>query len=484
MSETSSDRESHPSLAETEPSASGQDSGDAGLEIRPLGEELLGMKLHDVELGELIGTGGMGSVYRGHDQALDRPVAVKVLRAATLAAQDPKRRDRFLREARSQARLSHANVVQIHSVGEEDDLYYFVLELVDGESLEELLDRGERLEWQRALDLMIDVAQALKAAQERGIIHRDIKPSNLLVDREGVVKVADFGLAKWLDRGPRLTDDGAVLGTPLYMSPEQGQGEPVDHRSDIYSLGVTFYHLITGALPFPAKTPLAILARQLTEPVPPIRDAAPEVPESLARLVERHMLAADADERFQTYGELIDSLEAARPRPTTPAGYWVRAAAALVDVGVLAPLIAAILFAVWSWDPDAEGLLTLGFLGPLAAYQVVSWWRYGQTLGKWLFRLEVRTSRGERPSLQRCALRFVTINLWIWSLDLYSTGFWLVTDVWGFELPWGHDLSKDFNIGVMIVICLVASTFAMAGFRKDRRALHDLLSGTQVIYKV
>lgn len=220
--------------------------------VQPSADDpLIGTRLHHFEVGELIGRGGMGAVYRARDLSLDRPVALKVI--AGELAQHPLVRERFVREARAQARLNHHAVVPIYYIGQQQDLYFFAMELVEGAALDQRLEGNEPLDDEEAIDLLEQVASALRLAQQRGIVHRDIKPSNLLVDTEGRVKVADFGLAKAVDKpdDASLTQKGEVLGTPLYMAPEQGQGEATDHRADIYALGATFYHLCTGRPPSP-----------------------------------------------------------------------------------------------------------------------------------------------------------------------------------------------------------------------------------------
>jgi eukaryotic-like serine/threonine-protein kinase len=199
---------------------------------------------------ELIGQGGMGAVYKARQPRLDRIVALKILPAE--AARDPAFQERFTREAQSLARLSHPNIVNVYDFGEADGLYYFLMEFVDGVALRQLILDG-RLQPEQALAIVPQICEALQFAHEAGIVHRDIKPENILLDRTGRVKIADFGLAKLVGKeapAVSLTATQQVLGTPHYMAPEQMKGlRSVDHRADIYSMGVVFYEMLTGELP-------------------------------------------------------------------------------------------------------------------------------------------------------------------------------------------------------------------------------------------
>jgi tRNA A-37 threonylcarbamoyl transferase component Bud32/uncharacterized RDD family membrane protein YckC len=439
-------------------------------------DDLCGRTLQHFKVLDRIGAGGMGAVYRAHDLSLDRTVALKVIRSENVQAMA--QRERFIREARSQARLSHPNVVPIYYIGEEDRLLFFAMELVEGEPLDALLARGERLEWPRALELLHDVADALRMAHERGIVHRDIKPSNLLVDPSGLVKVADFGLAKTMASGDagdavdvQLTQAGAVLGSPLYMSPEQGQGEQVDHRSDIYSLGATFYHLLTGHPPFESKSPVGVIAKHLSAPVPPLGKALPQLPEGVARLVER-MLAKDPADRFADYDDLLRAVRAARPDAAAPAGLVVRGIALAID---LIPLVLLILLLDWA------AIVVYGL------YLVLGWWRFGKTLGKWLFQLRVRTVENEPPPLWRCVVRAVLL-FWgpllcvvLAAINRAVFGVWGVGDA-GPAYSEEPALAKILVLLFFLIFVVHAFGLVWAGIRRHKRAWHDLLSGTMVVY--
>jgi serine/threonine protein kinase/TM2 domain-containing membrane protein YozV len=261
-----------------------------------------------------LGQGGMGVVYRGHDESLDRDVAVKVI--APAAASDPAAAERLLREARATAAVSHENVVRIYAAGEtEEGLPYLVMELVTGRDLREVLDREGPLPWRRALELMEEATAGLAAAAARGLVHRDVKPANLLLceepGRRPVLKVADFGLAKARATDASLTATGVIAGTALYVAPEVAREGTGDHRADMYSLGATFFHLLAGKAPFLGKTPAAIIVAHLTEPAPQLARKRPDVPEGLARVIDR-LLAKDPGDRYATWDALAADLALVR----------------------------------------------------------------------------------------------------------------------------------------------------------------------------
>jgi serine/threonine-protein kinase len=248
------------------------------------------------ELREVIGRGGMGVVYRAHDTVLEREVAVKVL-PAVLAEQQPEHGSRFEREARVAASLNHPRIVSIYDTGVEQGTRFIVMELVRGESLATIMRRQAPLAPARAAEIARGVADALAAAHGAGLVHRDIKPANVMIGPDGEVKVLDFGIAKALD-ATALTRELAVLGSAAYMSPEQARGEPVDGRSDIYSLGCLLYAMLTGRAPFSGEVDAAILTQQLSARPRPPRELEPAVPPSLEALV-MEMLAKDPERRPQ-----------------------------------------------------------------------------------------------------------------------------------------------------------------------------------------
>ncbi len=267
-----------------------------------------------------IGRGGMGVVFRARDEKLKRTVAVKVLPPELAYRSDI--RARFMREAETAARLSHPNIVPIHAVGEADDLVYFVMGFVDGESLGVRIKRRGRLSLDETRRIMRETADALAAAHQQGVIHRDVKPDNILLEgTRGRVMVTDFGIAKALSaEGGTLTDTGIAIGTPAFMSPEQAAGERViDGRSDVYSLGVVAYQMLTGELPFQAPTVPGLLMKQISTPATPVDRLRPETPRELAMTVMR-CLEKDPEDRWGSADALRRALEsgtytAPAPRP-------------------------------------------------------------------------------------------------------------------------------------------------------------------------
>ena len=257
-----------------------------------------------------IGRGGMGVVYRARDERLQRRVAIKVLPPELAFQSDI--RARFTREAQTAARLSHPHIVPIHTVGEGQGLVYFVMGYVDGESVAGRIKRRGRLPVEEARRIMAETADALGAAHTFGVIHRDIKPDNILLEgTRGRVMVTDFGIAKALSQasGATLTGAGVAIGTPSFMSPEQAAGErEIDGRSDIYSLGIVAYQMLTGELPFYAPTVAGILMKQITEPAPDLRARRPDAPEDLALAVSR-CLEKDPENRWPTADALRRGLE-------------------------------------------------------------------------------------------------------------------------------------------------------------------------------
>jgi protein kinase-like protein/2TM domain-containing protein len=280
--------------------------------------EALG-KAYTIE-GE-IGRGGMGVVYRARDERLQRRVAIKVLPPELAFQQDI--RERFTREAQTAARLSHPHIVPIHTVGEGEGLVYFVMGYVDGESVAAKIRRRGQLPVEEARRIMKETADALSAAHALSVIHRDIKPDNILLEgTRGRVMVTDFGIAKALSStsGATLTGIGVAIGTPAFMSPEQAAGErDIDGRSDLYSLGIVTYQMLTGDLPFNAPSVAGILMKQITEPAPDLRRKRPDIPEDLALAVAR-CLEKDPANRWPTADALRRALESRTSSGYEPTG--------------------------------------------------------------------------------------------------------------------------------------------------------------------
>jgi serine/threonine protein kinase len=269
-------------------------------------DDLSGRSLGGYRLLRRLGRGAMGDVYLAEQQSLERQVAVKVLRSD--AARHPGAVERFSQEARAAAALVHGNIVQIHEVACFGGIHFLAEEYVAGPSLKAwLLARGP-LEPLQALSVLSQVGSALVKSAQVGIVHRDIKPENLLVTPAGEVKVADFGLARVLEDDLELTQQGMTLGTPLYMSPEQAAGRPVDVRSDLYSLGASVYHLLAGQPPFTGATSLAVALAHQREQVMPLAAYRPELPAGLGRIVEQ-LLAKRPEERCDSPTDLLQAVE-------------------------------------------------------------------------------------------------------------------------------------------------------------------------------
>ncbi|MBI2571212.1 MAG: protein kinase [Candidatus Schekmanbacteria bacterium] len=250
-----------------------------------------------------IGRGAMGVVFRAHHLALDIPVALKTLHAdiATAGAENI---ERFVREAQAAARLQHQNIVGVLNVGQENGVHYILMQYVDGETLQDRLARERKLAVEEALSIVAQVCDALEMARRHRIVHRDIKPSNIIIDASGIVRLMDLGLAKCVDSGVEVTQTGATLGTPLFMSPEQVRDSTrVDHRSDLYSLGCTLYWAICGQPPYRGQSPMNVLMQHINAPIPDPCDLDRTIPLPVAALIRR-LLAKSPAERFQTAREL------------------------------------------------------------------------------------------------------------------------------------------------------------------------------------
>jgi serine/threonine protein kinase/tetratricopeptide (TPR) repeat protein len=268
-------------------------------------EDLAGHQLGPYRLLREVGGGGMGTVYEAEDARLGRRVAVKLLPPEY--SRDRKAKERFLREARTAAGVDHPNLCTVHDVGESDGRLYIVLSFYEGETLRERIRRGP-LPIAEARVLAIQVARGLTRAHEAGIVHRDIKPANVMLTRRGEAKILDFGIARLQGDEASLTRTGASWGTPAYMSPEQARGTPVDARTDIWSLGVMLYEMIAGRRPFGGESMEAVLSAILTQKPEPLENIRDDVPEGLARVVDR-ALAKDPKERYSIAAEFLTDLE-------------------------------------------------------------------------------------------------------------------------------------------------------------------------------
>jgi len=417
----------------------------------------------------LLGQGAMGDVWLATDLALDRPVAIKVLPPDV--ARDPGRRERLLREARAQARIQHPHVCHIYYVGEEGDRVFFAMEYIPGETLAERLERGP-IPPDEALEIARMAALGLREGYRHGFTHRDIKPSNLMLDGHGQLKVVDFGL---VTRG-EIADPAAgeavaqtaLVGTPLYMAPEQARGDAVDFRADVYALGATLHHLVTGRPPFGGSTAAELRAQHESADRPALGGAGRRGRRvaALCDLVAR-MMARRAVDRHGSYDELVGDLDRISLARNPPVGLFMRGAAAAIDWAVPMLTIGAVMFAL-NRVSDLVGITGCA-LASIAATA-----RWGTSLGRLLFDLEVvSVATGRPPTLRRAALR------WILEYGVTAVGFLLANG------GRGGDLGAAIGLG----LAGVGSAFAIAEAARaswrepDKRTLWDRAGGTVVRYR-
>ena len=431
-----------------------------------------GSMLKHFRVDSRLAAGGMGEVYTGFDTSLNRPVALKTIRPAL--ARDRAFLVRFVREAQAQANVVHPHVVQIYFVGEDRGVWFMAMQLVDGGSLQDEVQGGKGLEWQRVATHFVGLAEGMAEAARLNIIHRDIKPANILVDRYGIAHMADFGLATApgaskepsgthvrgaLDGTESVTHVGTVVGTLPYMAPEQLRGEALDQRADVYGLGATMYHLLSGQPPLQARTPAEAL-QLVSAGLAAIRTRAPATPRGLARIIDK-CLARDASERFANHAELARALRSVAPQPQVRPVFLVRLLAAVLDVLPFAFLLRF----TYAWAPWlAPGGLFLSLaLGHLLL---------GASPGQWLMRLRVRTAGDGDVTPGRAAARALLqygafFPLAFTLSALYSRGDTAVNALGLLTAVWG---------GLMLAGALPAVA--------RRPTLVDRLTGTRVLVDV
>ena len=457
-----------------------------------------------------IGRGGMGSVYEAVDDRLGSRVALKVLSPDLAVQADFVKR--FHREATALAGLSDSRIAKVYFSGAAEGLPFFAMEFIDGRNLEEILLQEGAAQPPRVIEWMREAARGLHSAAMRGIIHRDVKPTNLLIDRQGNLRIVDFGLAKAVDSESRLTMTGQVVGTPFYLSPEQGLGKAVDQRSDIYSLGATFYHLLTGKPPFEAEGgAVSIIMRHINDAPEPVSQRRAGVPGALARIVMR-CLAKDPARRYQDYESLIDDLDAAeqgkpvaapaeevsirRSQPSfvvvdelddgsrllRRASLFRRSLALVVDLGLLKLLHTGLhAFLPSGFEPQFF-FLPLSFL-----YLAIGDAAGGSTVGKRFFRLRVARPDGIEPGPGRSIARAVllapiwTLVFWFRPEGVYTPDRLaeslqvLISDLFGYAAP-----LSAIDLAIKAAVALVLMDAICVLFTRKSLALHDLLSGTSV----
>jgi serine/threonine protein kinase len=271
-------------------------------------EDLIGKQLGPYQIVDQLGAGGMATVFKAYQPKMKRYVALKIL--PRFFSKNPEFVRRFSQEAHLIAQLEHLHILPVYDFGESDGYTYLAMRLVKGGSLSNLLEKHGRLELDKINHIITQVGEALDYAHKKNIIHRDAKPGNVLIDEFGNCLLTDFGIAKILETTSNLTHTGGILGTPTYVSPEQGLGKPIDSRSDIYSLGVMLYHMIVGDVPYKADTPMAVVYKHIHDPLPLPRKQMPELPESVERVVLK-ALAKNPDDRYSTVSELVKDLQSA-----------------------------------------------------------------------------------------------------------------------------------------------------------------------------
>lgn len=274
----------------------------------PEQDPLIGEVIGGCTINAKIGAGGMGAIYLAHHESLRKDVVVKILPPESAA--NPRTVERFFREARAAAKLEHPNIVQVQDVGTtERNLHYIIMQYIDGSNLEEKIQAAGRHTPPEATRIVLEIARGLQVAHRAGVIHRDIKAENILITQTGQVKLTDFGLAKDLNSELKLTADGAMIGTPLYMAPEIGRVKEIDGRVDIYSLGVTYYYLLTGVQPFRGFSALEILSAKAHDKLRAPEEVAPDLPDEFRRVLGK-TLEKDRDLRYRDVDGLIRDLEA------------------------------------------------------------------------------------------------------------------------------------------------------------------------------
>lgn len=467
--------------------------GDAKGSRIPEGLLAAGDQLGRYRIERLLGSGGMGSVYQAEDLQSGRTIALKVLNHRL---HSPQHRGRFLREGRLAASLNHPNSVYIFGTEEIDETPVITMELVEGGNLEQLVKQRGALSIGEAVDFILDVIDGLDAAHQVGVLHRDIKPANCFVARDGCVKIGDFGLS--ISTGVRqetnLTQSGVFLGTPLFSSPEQLRGDELDVRSDIYSVGVTLFVLLTGHPPFEGRQMVQLLATVLEKPAPQAKSVRSEIPADLSRIVSR-CLEKRKEQRYASYDDLRRALQPYRSHACSPATIGLRILASLIDhlvliaLAVLLPLLWAVDAGTWHSHYDALSefgpqpspslnLISLGGAMVLLLYFSFTEGRYGASIGKRICRLRVVDPDGGAAGMPRAFLR----------VAIFAAAHWL---------PWWLLYAIDPQSAVTIfaadtdtisgnLLGIACSFLFLVLFVTGRRGngyagLHELVSGTRTI---
>lgn len=420
-----------------------------------------------------LGRGGMGVVYEAEEIASGRRVALKVLLQDLSVSGEAF--ERFQREARLAAAISHEHCVFVYGAHEVDGSPAIAMEIVDGETLEDTIRRGEPIPVVTAVRWAIDVIDGLEAAHRAGILHRDVKPSNCFVTSEGRVKVGDFGLSRALERDVQLTQTGQFLGSPLYASPEQVRGRALDVRSDLYSCGATLYAVLTGKPPYTGTNLGEVLARILSEPPPLPRSIRPEIPRGLELVVLRAM-ERDPEKRWRDLNALREALAPFATTSDAVAAPWRRIGAYILDIGLLALVGGALMvlgsalnLSLLAMDLEtgkaasltSQLLLTL----PSSLYFFVGEGFFGTTLGKWLLGLRVVSVATREVSLAGVAVR---------TLVFHGPGILAALALWLYV----EDKSTLSWAGTLAPLLILGLLFSTARRKNAWRGVHDSASGT------
>ncbi len=428
-------------------------------------------QIGEYRLVRKIGSGGMGTVFEAEEPGMGRRVAVKLLNAGFEAGTESI--DRFRQEGRLASTIAHPRCVFVLAADEIDGQPYIVMELMSGSTLQHLVEERGPLPVEEAVAKVLNIIEGLQEAHRLGVVHRDVKPSNCFLEEDGRVKVGDFGLSKSLSADTHLTRTGAFVGTPLYASPEQIKGDPVDRRTDVYSVAATLYFLLTGHPPFEAPDAAATLAKIVSEDPPPIRTQFPDVPAVVEGIILRGM-DRDRERRWKTLDEFREVLLPFAPHPVRGAKPGVRFCAFLIDLLPLAVFDTLTIYLFpESWITILLSLMIwILYFAPAEGY-------WGSSLGKRLFLLRVSHAESKRPpgfplAILRTAL-FYTI-LWVPSsiLSIALEKYWGDWNSFTFWAWYSQALFGPILLGALL-LCLTMRP--SNGFR----ALHDLLSGTRVV---
>jgi len=402
---------------------------------------------------------------------------------------DPSLLERFQREARLAAKISHVHVAKVYGNGIWNSSPYITMELIEGRNLQEIVENEGRLPIAAAWRYITQAAEALRAADQNGVVHRDIKPSNLMISQDDQVKVTDFGISRQTTVDVSITQTGTILGTPTYMAPEQAMGKHVDCRSDIYALGMTLYYALSGKPPFTGSNALEILAQQMSETPPSLIPEIANLTPSQEDVVQR-MFAKKPEDRYQDYDALLADLRRHAPGASRLAPPSKRLAAEFCNVFCLLVLfvLAVVSFTVFflanrdaTGDTSSElegrfiGWVMLGLPSSFVALYVIGIGRWGVTPGKRLLGLRVTRTNGERVGYLRSLLRFATaFPIFAWEALKMMVNSWGPTATF-------LDMALIWQTVCWLNLTLLVVSFVMLWRHPRRRTLHDLAAGTVVV---